>query len=57
VYLEAFPAEHISRVAIDARADGSFAMDVFLQNLKSNRTVSAEIIDSGSRVVASCNLQ
>jgi hypothetical protein len=54
VYLEAFPAEHISRVAIDARADGSFAMDVFLQNLKSNRTVSAEIIDSGSRVVASC---
>ncbi|MBC8096550.1 MAG: glycoside hydrolase family 2 [Akkermansiaceae bacterium] len=29
VYLEAVPQEFIRRVAIDAKADGSFAMDVF----------------------------
>ena len=30
VYLEALPPAFIDRVAIDAKADGSFAMDVFL---------------------------
>jgi beta-galactosidase/beta-glucuronidase len=34
VYLEAFPQEFISHLSIDAKADGSFAMDVFTQNLK-----------------------
>ena len=29
VYLEAFPQQYIDRVAIDARADGSFYMDVY----------------------------
>ena len=29
VYLEAFPVQHIDRVAIDAKADGTFYMDVF----------------------------
>ena len=55
VYLESFPEEHIERVAIDAKADGSFAMDVFTQNLKGSRTVSAEIIDSKNKVIATCN--
>lgn len=31
VYLEAFPAEYIERVAIDAQADGTFVMDLFLR--------------------------
>ncbi len=30
VYLEALPATHIDRVALDARADGSFLLEVFL---------------------------
>jgi hypothetical protein len=30
VWLEALPEKHIERVAIDAKADGSFSMDVFL---------------------------
>ena len=55
VYLEAFPQEFISHLSIDAKADGSFAMDVFVQNLKDPRTVSAEIIDSKNKVVATCN--
>ena len=55
VYLEAFPEEHLERVAIYAKADGSFAMDVFPKNLKGKRTVSAEIMDSGNTVVATFN--
>ena len=56
VYLEAFPAEHIERVAIDAKADGTFAMDVFPKNLKRKRTISAEVLDSKNKVVATCSL-
>jgi len=55
VYLEAFPKEHIERVAIDAKADGSFAMDVFAKNLKGFRIVSAELRDSKNKVVATCS--
>jgi hypothetical protein len=55
VYLEAFPEEFIERVAIDAKADGSFAMDVFPKNLKGKRTVVAEILDAKNNVVAICN--
>ncbi len=52
VYLEAFPWEHIERVAIDARADGSFAMDVFPVHMNGNRIVSAEIKDMTNHLVA-----
>ncbi|MDP3916544.1 MAG: glycoside hydrolase family 2 TIM barrel-domain containing protein [Bacteroidota bacterium] len=55
VTLEAFPEEHIERVAIDAKADGSFAMDVFLKNLKGKRNVVAEILDAKNNIVATCN--
>ena len=55
VYLEAFPVEHIERVAIDAKADGSFAMDVFPKNLKGKRNVVAELLDAQNKVVATCN--
>lgn len=52
VYLEAFPPEFIENAAIDARADGSFAMDVFPQGLKGTRTVEAEILDNKNVRVA-----
>ena len=55
VYLEAFPEEFIEHVAIDAKADGSFAMDVFPKNLKGKRTVVAELLDAKNKVVATCN--
>jgi hypothetical protein len=54
VYLEAFPAEYIDRVAIDAKADGAFAMDVFPGNLKGKRSVTAELIDAKNTIVATC---
>ena len=55
VYLEALPAEHVQRVAIDAKADGNFEMDVFPAGLKGNRTVVAVITGAGGEVVATCN--
>jgi beta-galactosidase/beta-glucuronidase len=51
VYLEALPKEHIEWTAIDAKADGSFNMNVYLKNAKAGRTVIAEIIDSKGKKV------
>lgn len=54
VYLKATPTQHISNVAINALADGSFAMNVFLQKAMVNE-VKAEIIDSKGSIVATFN--
>jgi beta-galactosidase/beta-glucuronidase len=43
VYLEAYPLENIDRVAIDAKADGSFKMDVFLSGITKSKTIEAQI--------------
>ncbi|MDX9930604.1 MAG: glycoside hydrolase family 2 TIM barrel-domain containing protein [Bacteroidales bacterium] len=56
VYIESFPGEHIARVAIDARADGSFSMDIFPRNLGGKRTIMAEIIDRKGKVVSSVSM-
>ena len=45
VYLEVKPKEYIDRVAINAKADGSFKMDVFTENIKKGRTIEAKISD------------
>lgn len=44
VYLEAVPTEFIERVAIDAKADGSFAMDVFVDGANAKDSVEAEVM-------------
>ncbi len=44
VYLEAVPQQFIERVAIDARADGAFAMDVFLNGVTNADSVEAQIV-------------
>jgi hypothetical protein len=44
VYLEVVPPQFIERVAIDARADGSFAMDVFLNGVSDADSVEAQIV-------------
>ena len=54
VYLEAFPKEHIDRVAIAADADGNFRMDAFPLNLEKKRTIAAHIIDEKGEVVQTC---
>ena len=53
VYLEAFPVEHIERVAIDAKADGSFHMDVFLGNKQAKGGIEATILNQDGKVLGS----
>ncbi|MEO7768308.1 MAG: sugar-binding domain-containing protein, partial [Ferruginibacter sp.] len=43
VYLEIVPETFIERTAINAKADGSFQMDVYAQNLKSGETIEAQV--------------
>ncbi|WP_207427021.1 glycoside hydrolase family 2 protein [Pedobacter sp. SYSU D00535] len=51
VYLEALPKEHIDWTAIDAKANGSFNMNVYLKNAQAGRDVVAEIVDARGTVV------
>lgn len=52
VYLEALPKENISWTSIDAKADGSFNMNVHLNNKVEGREIVAEIKDFKGVVVA-----
>ena len=51
VYLEVVPQQFIERVAIDARADGSFAMDVFLNGVTNADAVEAQIVTVKGKAV------
>jgi hypothetical protein len=48
VYLKAVPAESIERIAIDARADGTFRIDVQLSGIASCDRVTVQILDEQS---------
>lgn len=52
VYLEVNPAAHIGRVAVDARADGTFRSEVFLEGVNSAGTVRVAIKDNDGSEVA-----
>lgn len=52
VYLEAVPKENIDYVGIDAKADGSFAMQVFTDGLNAGTTVHVTIQDAKGKSVA-----
>jgi len=43
VYLEAYPGEFVERMAIDARHDGSFRVDVHLARISAASAVAAQI--------------
>ncbi|QNA42667.1 glycoside hydrolase family 2 protein [Lacibacter sediminis] len=43
VYLKILPASFVQRVAIDARADGKFAMDVFAEQVKEGDEITAQV--------------
>jgi beta-galactosidase/beta-glucuronidase len=43
VYLEAKPKFNIERIALDAKADGSFQMDVFLNNIYKRMELKAQL--------------
>ena len=50
VWLEAVPQEHIRRMAIDARMDGSFYMDVFLGSTMVKGELSAQLMTIDGRL-------
>lgn len=52
VYLEAVPKEYIDHTAIDARADGSFAMNVAVENSRSAKQLTAVIKDATGKTIA-----
>ncbi|OOQ59893.1 hypothetical protein BC343_06245 [Mucilaginibacter pedocola] len=43
VYLEIVPETFIDRTSINAKADGSFLLNVFARNLKGNETITAQV--------------
>jgi hypothetical protein len=51
VYLEAVPQSFIERVAIDAKADGSFSMDVFASEATKEDSVEAQVMTLDGKAV------
>jgi beta-galactosidase/beta-glucuronidase len=43
VYLEIVPETFIDRMAVNAKADGSFRLDVYAQNLKGDEVIEAQV--------------
>jgi len=50
VYLEILPETFIERTAIDARADGSFKIDVFAKNLKADQRLEVQVKTKNGKV-------
>lgn len=53
VYLKIVPQTFINRVAINAKADGSFHMDVYANNLNGNETIEAQLQTTEGKNVGS----
>ena len=43
VFLEAYPKEHVERLALDAKADGSLRLDAYLAGIQTATTVQAQV--------------
>ena len=52
VFIVAKPAQNIQRVAVDAKGDGHFMADVFLNQAIPNSSVCVDVIDAKSKKVA-----
>lgn len=57
VYLEAFPAQHISHIAVWGGADGTFNAQAQLINLPPGSFIDAEILDAKGAAVGSCSVK
>jgi len=55
VYLEATPRQHITHLAINATADGAFAMNALLEQATPGTEVAAEITDAKGKIVGRAN--
>ncbi|WDF68289.1 glycoside hydrolase family 2 TIM barrel-domain containing protein [Sphingobacterium oryzagri] len=56
VYLEATPATHISWTAIDAKADGTFASNVYLAGIVEEAMLQVDIKDNSGKIVATTSV-
>ncbi|MFN8241525.1 MAG: glycoside hydrolase family 2 TIM barrel-domain containing protein [Bacteroidales bacterium] len=56
VYLEIYPAEHVTGFSISASADGKFVMNIFPKTLKPGRTIHYEITSPDGRIVAASSI-
>lgn len=52
VFLEVKPKEHIERIALDAKADGSISVDVFLKNQRRATHIKAQVTTLDGQKVA-----
>ena len=52
VFIVSKPSQNIHRVAIDAKADGRFMADVFLNQAVSGSSVSVDVVDNKGKKVA-----
>ncbi len=52
VYLKIVPVTFIDRVAIDAKANGDFAMQVFTQNTSGKQTIEAQVFELNGKPVS-----
>jgi hypothetical protein len=57
VYLEASPKEHISWTAIDAKADGTFRSNMYLNGINSANNVKVELFDAQNNWVGESQVQ
>jgi beta-galactosidase/beta-glucuronidase len=56
VYLQAFPQQFIERSAIDARADGTISVDVYINGITSTEKITAKVLDKDVGGMLSSNL-
>jgi len=52
VFIVSKPSQNIQRVAIDAKADGSFTADVFLNRAVAGSSVTVDLVDANGKKVA-----
>ncbi|WP_163406903.1 glycoside hydrolase family 2 protein [Flavobacterium ajazii] len=57
VYLEALPKENIAWTAIDAKANGSFNINIHLNRAVANRSVQAQIFDNKGTLVKTATIK
>lgn len=51
VYLQVLPSSYIERTAINAKADGTFSVDVFASNRLAGQTVEVQLLDEKNKIV------
>ncbi|MBD1420498.1 glycoside hydrolase family 2 protein [Sphingobacterium chuzhouense] len=57
VYLEATPKAHITWTAIDAKANGSFKSNIYLENIQENSTLRVDLKDKEGQIIGTKSMK